>query len=49
MFAGPHDTIDGQPPPIRRGLTDVLLIATAGAWRVYRVTGPGRSTHCVGT
>lgn len=48
MFVGPHDTIDGQPPPIRRRLTQVRLLARVGAWRVYRVTAPGASTRCVG-
>ena len=47
-FVGPHDTIDGIAAPIRHGLTQRQLIATAGVWRVYRVTAPGADTRCVG-
>jgi hypothetical protein len=48
MFIGPHDTIDGGLPRIDPRLTSRQLIATAGAWRVYRMTTPGSSTRCVG-
>jgi hypothetical protein len=48
MFLGPHDSIDGGAPAINRRLTSQQLIATAGVWRVYRLTTPGSSTRCVG-
>jgi hypothetical protein len=48
MFVGPWDTIDGQPAHVSQKLTQVRLIASVGAWRVYRVTAPGASTRCVG-
>jgi hypothetical protein len=48
MFIGPHDTIDGGPPPVDPRLTGRQLIARAGAWRVYRMTTPGADTHCTG-
>lgn len=48
MFVGPWDTIDGQPAPVSHRLTQRVLIAQVGAWRVYRVTTPGANTRCVG-
>ncbi len=48
MFVGPHDSIDGGPPPIDPRLTSRVLIARVGAWRVYRMTTPGLPTACVG-
>jgi hypothetical protein len=48
LFVGPHDTIDGGPAPLARRFTSVRLLATVGAWRVYRVTAPGAHTGCVG-
>ncbi|HEY2162307.1 MAG TPA: hypothetical protein VGH24_13455 [Solirubrobacteraceae bacterium] len=48
MFLGPHDSIDGGAPAINHRLTSQQLIATAGVWRVYRMTTPGSSTRCVG-
>jgi hypothetical protein len=48
LFLGPWDSIDGGPPAINHRLTSRRLIATVGAWRVYRLTAPGASTRCVG-
>jgi hypothetical protein len=48
LFVGPHDTIDGGPAPVSRKQTSVQLLATVGAWKVYRVTAPGAHTGCVG-
>jgi hypothetical protein len=48
MFVGPHDSIDGAPPPVVPQLTQRQLIARAGVWRVYRMTSPGAGTACVG-
>jgi hypothetical protein len=48
MFVGPHDSIDGAPPPVDPRLADRRLIARVGAWRVYRMTTPGADTRCVG-
>jgi hypothetical protein len=48
LFTGPHDSIDGGLPAINPRLTHRSLIATAGVWRVYRLTAPGASTRCVG-
>jgi hypothetical protein len=48
MFLGPHDSIDGGAPRIDPRLTQRRLIASAGVWRVYRMTAPGASTRCVG-
>jgi hypothetical protein len=48
LFLGPHDSIDGGAPSINRRLTRRQLIATVGAWKVYRLTAPGASTRCVG-
>jgi hypothetical protein len=48
MFVGPHDSIDGIAPPIAHRLTQRQLIATVGAFKVYRVTAPGADTRCVG-
>jgi hypothetical protein len=47
-FVGPHDAIDGGAAPIARGLTQRVLIARVGPWRIYRVTAPGADTRCVG-
>ena len=49
MFVGPHDSIDGVAPPIEHRLTQRQLIATVGAFRIYRVTAPGADTRCVGS
>ena len=38
MFVGPHDSIDGIAPPIDHRLTQQQLIATVGAWKMYRMT-----------
>jgi hypothetical protein len=48
LFLGPWDSIDGGPPAINHRLTVRQLIATVGAWRVYRLTVPGAGTRCVG-
>jgi hypothetical protein len=48
MFVGPHDSIDGIAPPIDHRLTQRQLIATVGAWKMYRMTAPGADTRCVG-
>jgi hypothetical protein len=48
MFVGPHDPIDGAPPRVDPRLTQSVLIASAGVWRVYRMTSPGADTRCVG-
>jgi hypothetical protein len=48
LFSGPHDSIDGGLPAINHRLTQRRLIAHVGVWRVYRLTAPGASTHCVG-
>jgi hypothetical protein len=48
MFVGPHDTIDGIAPRVDPRLTQRRLIASVGAWRVYRMTAPGADTRCVG-
>ena len=40
MFVGPHDSIDGIAPPIDHRLTQRQLIATVGAWKMYRMTAP---------
>jgi type II secretory pathway pseudopilin PulG len=48
MFVGPHDTIDGIAAPIKADLTSRRLLASVGAWRVYRVTKPGADQRCVG-
>jgi hypothetical protein len=48
VFVGPHDTIDGGPPPLSPRLTRVQLLEQVGAWRVYRVTVPGEPLGCVG-
>ena len=47
MFVGPHDTIDGVAAPINPHLTQRRLLATVGAWRVYRMTKPGADQRCV--
>jgi hypothetical protein len=48
LFVGPHDSIDGGIPRVDPRLTQRQLIATAGVWRVYRLTSPGADTRCVG-
>jgi hypothetical protein len=48
LFAGPHDSIDGDLPRIDPRLTSMRLIARAGVWRVYRMTTPGSDVRCVG-
>jgi hypothetical protein len=48
MFVGPHDSIDGGPPAIDPRLNRRQLIATVGAWRVYRLWTTGLPTGCVG-
>jgi hypothetical protein len=48
MFVGPHDSIDGIAPPIDHRLTQRQLIATVGAWKVYRMTAPNSDYSCVG-
>jgi hypothetical protein len=48
LFAGPHDSIDGNLPAINHRLTQRRLIAQAGVWQVYRLTTPGSDTRCVG-
>ena len=48
LFAGPHDSIDGGLPRVSPRLIQRQLLATAGVWRVYRLTAPGASTGCVG-
>ena len=49
MFVGPHDSIDGIAPPIDHRLTQRQLIATVGAYKMYRMTAPGSDTRCVGS
>jgi hypothetical protein len=49
MFVGPHDTIDGIAAAINPHLTSRQLLATVGAWRVYRMTKPGADQRCVGS
>jgi len=49
LFVGPHDTIDGGPAPVRLPASTEQLLARVGAWRVYRVTVPGRADRCVGS
>jgi hypothetical protein len=49
MFVGPHDTIDGIAASIKPDLTSLQLLATVGAWKVYRVTRPGADQRCVGS
>ena len=41
MFVGPHDSIDGAAAAIEPRSDPRQLIATVGAWKVYRVTSPG--------
>jgi hypothetical protein len=47
-FVGPHNSIDGQPAPIARGLVADGVVARIGLWQVVRYIRPGRSTACVG-
>jgi hypothetical protein len=49
MFVGPHDTIDGEAAAINPHLTSRQLLATVGAWRVYRMAKPGADQRCVGS
>jgi hypothetical protein len=49
MFVGPHDTIDGIAAAINPHLTSRQLLATVGAWKVYRMTKPGADQRCVGS
>jgi hypothetical protein len=48
-FVGPHDSIDGGPPPIAFQYR-ARLIRTVGAWKIYRVT-PARAPvgPCMGS
>jgi hypothetical protein len=48
MFVGPHDSIDGAAAAINPHLTSRQLLATVGAWKVYRMTKPGADQRCVG-
>ncbi len=48
LFIGPHDPIDGGPAPLARDLNRRQLLATVGAWRVYRVWSDGHLSSCVG-
>jgi hypothetical protein len=48
-FVGPHDGIDGGPPPIASSLSVHRLLFTVGPWRVYQVYAPGPVPHCVGS
>jgi hypothetical protein len=48
MFVGPHDSIDGIAPPIDHRLTQKQLIATVGAFKIYRMTAPNSDHGCVG-
>jgi hypothetical protein len=48
MFVGPHDSIDGIAPPIDHRLTQRQLLATVGAWKIYRMTAPNSDYRCVG-
>jgi hypothetical protein len=48
-FVGPHDSIDGGPPPIAFKFT-AHLIRTVGAWKIYRVARAGQPLgRCVGS
>ncbi len=47
-FVGPHDVALGIAAPVAPGLSRREPLARAGAWRVLRVTAPGRSDPCVG-
>lgn len=47
-FVGPHDSIDGGPPPIAFKFTP-HLIRTVGDWKIYRVAQAGQPLgRCVG-
>jgi hypothetical protein len=47
-FVGPHDSIDGGPPPIAFKYTAHLL-RTVGAWKIYTVSRAGQPLgRCVG-
>ncbi|HUO72516.1 MAG TPA: hypothetical protein VMU39_17235 [Solirubrobacteraceae bacterium] len=48
LFVGPHDSIDGGPAAIDPRLTRHQLLATVGAWKVYRVWRDGHLSACVG-
>lgn len=48
-FVGPHDSIDGGPPPIAFKFT-AHLIRTVGAWKIYTVAKAGQPLGpCVGS
>jgi hypothetical protein len=48
-FVGPHDSIDGGPPPIAFKFTP-HLVRTVGAWKIYRVARAGQPVPgCVGS
>jgi hypothetical protein len=48
LFVGPHNSIDGGLPRVTFEPRVRTLVASVGAWRVYRVTKPGASAACVG-
>ena len=48
MFVGPHDSIDGAPARIDPRLNRSQLIASVGAWQVYRVWRDGHLNSCIG-
>ncbi len=48
MFVGPHDSIDGAPARVDPRLNRSQLLATVGAWKVYRVWRDGHLSSCVG-
>ncbi len=48
-FVGPHDSIDGGPPPIAFKFK-ARLIRTVGAWKIYTVARVGQPLgRCVGS
>jgi hypothetical protein len=48
-FVGPHDSIDGGPPPIAFKYR-ARLIRTVGAWKIYTVARAGQPLgRCVGS
>lgn len=48
-FVGPHDSIDGGPPPIAFKFK-ARLIRTVGAWKIYTVARAGQKLpSCVGS
>jgi hypothetical protein len=48
LFVGPHDSIDGAPARIDPRLDRSQLLATVGAWKVYRVWREPHLNSCVG-